>query len=198
MPSPKKHTFASDSLLTSYQVGALLQVNPSSINKWIADGRIPAYRTPGGHRRIHAADLLSFLTAHKMPIPKGLMLSPTQGRLVLAISDDPLVLAPLKQHLGAHSGVTVTFAQDGIDGLMRLGQQTPDLVVLGPTQAPLDHVDLCRRLRAASKTAKVKIAVVLLGASAEHAGRIKHAGANVVLTAPVQGADWLALLQLTA
>ena len=46
-----------DSLLTSYQVGALLQVNPSSINKWVKDGRIPAFRTPGGHRRIRRLDV---------------------------------------------------------------------------------------------------------------------------------------------
>ena len=47
-----------DRLLTSHEVGALLQVNPSSINKWVNEGRLAAFRTPGGHRRIRAGDLV--------------------------------------------------------------------------------------------------------------------------------------------
>ena len=61
-----------DKLLTSHQVGELLQVNPSSINKWVNDGRIQAFRTPGGHRRIRVADLVAFLEKHKMPVPRTL------------------------------------------------------------------------------------------------------------------------------
>ena len=56
-------------LLTSHEVGALLQCNPSSVNKWVKEERIPAHRTPGGHRRIRASDLLAFLVKHGMPVP---------------------------------------------------------------------------------------------------------------------------------
>jgi excisionase family DNA binding protein len=55
--------------LTSHQAADLIQVNPSSVNKWVKEGRIPAYRTPGGHRRIQAADLVAFLTEYAMPVP---------------------------------------------------------------------------------------------------------------------------------
>ena len=41
-------TIDPDSLLTSTQVGNLLQVNPSSVKKWVNDGHIIAFRTPGG------------------------------------------------------------------------------------------------------------------------------------------------------
>ena len=58
--------------LTSHEVGALLQTNPSSINKWVEEGRIEAYRTPGGHRRIRVDHLVAFLTEYKMPIPDKL------------------------------------------------------------------------------------------------------------------------------
>ena len=62
----------SDQLLTSSEVGDLLQVNPSSVKKWVDDGLLVAFRTPGGHRRIRAADLVSFLVRHEMPIPTDL------------------------------------------------------------------------------------------------------------------------------
>ncbi len=75
-----------DQLLTSHQVGALLQVNPSSVKKWVNEGRIAAFRTPGGHRRIRAADLVEFLDVHKMPIPRPL--ANASKRRLLVVDDN--------------------------------------------------------------------------------------------------------------
>ena len=83
----KAENIAPESLLTSYQVGSLLQVNPSSVNKWVKDGRIPAFRTPGGHRRIRAADLVLFLQEHSMPVPK--ILNNAAKKRLLIVDDDP-------------------------------------------------------------------------------------------------------------
>ena len=196
MPSPKTHTFAPSSLLTSYQVGALLQVNPSSVNKWIADGRIPAYRTPGGHRRIRATDLMAFLVAHKMPIPQGL--TSVRPRSVLAISDDPGVFAGLMGSAAAPAagaqGLTITVAQDSLDGLLRAGSEGPDVVLVGPTRAPLDSQELCRRLRAFGKLAGVKIALLADGPSIDGQARAKSLGADWVLHSPVHPSDLMALV----
>lgn len=61
-----------ETYITSHEAGTLLQSNPSTINKWVKEGRIKAHATPGGHRRIRAADLVAFLAEYKMPIPDGL------------------------------------------------------------------------------------------------------------------------------
>lgn len=65
-------TVEPDTLLSSYEVGWLIQASPSSVNTWVKRGLLPAHRTPGGHRRIRAADVVAFLDAHKMPVPKAL------------------------------------------------------------------------------------------------------------------------------
>jgi excisionase family DNA binding protein len=52
---------AKDRLLSSQEVGRLLKVTRTSIWKWIKEGRLPAYRTPGGHHRVRATDLAQFL-----------------------------------------------------------------------------------------------------------------------------------------
>lgn len=40
-----------DRLLTPAEVAALFRVDPKTVTRWAATGRLPAVRTPGGHRR---------------------------------------------------------------------------------------------------------------------------------------------------
>lgn len=61
-----------DRLLTSHDVGRMLQMDPSSVVKWMNDGILPGYRTPGGHRRIKASELRVFLGKHQMYVPPEL------------------------------------------------------------------------------------------------------------------------------
>jgi len=46
-------------LLTTHEVADLLQVDASSVSKWIDKGTLTGYRTPGGHRRVLAKDVRS-------------------------------------------------------------------------------------------------------------------------------------------
>lgn len=68
--SPK--SLSPESLLTTYQIAELLQVHPGSVCKWTRDGKLRTFFTPGGHRRIRAADLAAFCTEHNMAIPAPL------------------------------------------------------------------------------------------------------------------------------
>ncbi len=65
-------SITAETYLTSHEAGKLIQSNPSSINKWVKEGLITAHATPGGHRRIKAADFVAFLSAHNMPVPSVL------------------------------------------------------------------------------------------------------------------------------
>lgn len=71
-----------ETLLTSHEAGGLIQCNPSSINKWVKEDRIPCFRTPGGHRRIKVADFIVFLKEHKMPVPSELVNANTLASVV--------------------------------------------------------------------------------------------------------------------
>src|SRR3954468_5252378 len=61
-----------ETLLTSAEVARLLQVDATSIINWSKKGYLQYYRTPGGHRRIRASDVVSFLKQRGMPIPPPL------------------------------------------------------------------------------------------------------------------------------
>ncbi len=48
----------------------LLGVHPTTLRNWADAGKIPCYRTPGGHRRFRAEDIRAFLiqTSHAVPV----------------------------------------------------------------------------------------------------------------------------------
>lgn len=45
-------------LLRAHEVACRERVGIATVRHWIRTGRLPAYRTPGGHYRIHEDDLV--------------------------------------------------------------------------------------------------------------------------------------------
>jgi excisionase family DNA binding protein len=50
-----------DTLMTPGEVAALFRVDPKTVTRWAATGRIGSIRTPGGHRRFWEAEVLELL-----------------------------------------------------------------------------------------------------------------------------------------
>lgn len=46
--------------LSTGQAAKLCGVTPDTVLRWVKSGRVPAYRTPGGHCRLHREDLVAF------------------------------------------------------------------------------------------------------------------------------------------
>ena len=55
--------------MTLGQAAKFLGVAQSTIRKWSDDGKVPAFYTPGGHRRFRRADLEAFI-AQSGPAPR--------------------------------------------------------------------------------------------------------------------------------
>jgi excisionase family DNA binding protein len=66
MADPAPHTEArpteAERLLTPGEVAALFRVDPKTVTRWAAAGRIDSIRTPGGHRRFRESLVRSLLT----------------------------------------------------------------------------------------------------------------------------------------
>jgi len=52
-----------DRLLTPGEVAALFRVDPKTVTRWAAAGKIKSIRTIGGHRRFRASDVRVLLEA---------------------------------------------------------------------------------------------------------------------------------------
>jgi excisionase family DNA binding protein len=57
-----------DTLLTPGEVARLFRVDPKTVVRWAAAGRIPSLRTPGGHCRFLESDVRAYLDVQRGPV----------------------------------------------------------------------------------------------------------------------------------
>src|SRR5262245_35885100 len=72
---------------TTFEISRFCNVFVTTVANWIDEGKLPAYRTPGGHRRVMRRDLLEFMAKYNIPIPDDL--SGDHETKVLVVDDDP-------------------------------------------------------------------------------------------------------------
>jgi excisionase family DNA binding protein len=176
--------FDAERLLTSSEVGELLQVNASSVKKWIEEGRIRAFRTPGGHRRVRVFDLVRFLEAHDMPVPRSL--GSATKRRVLIVDDDIKQLEAFERILKTYSSqLEVSLTTNGIDALVLVGAFRPHLVVLDVFMPEIDGLEVCRRLRANPETASMEVIIASGQLTPELERKALEAGAHRCFHKPI-------------
>jgi excisionase family DNA binding protein len=56
---------SSERLLTPGEVATLFRVDPKTVTRWAASGRISSIRTPGGHRRFREAEVRELLEGNE-------------------------------------------------------------------------------------------------------------------------------------
>src|SRR5262245_63535257 len=83
---------------TTFETARLCQVSPLSIINWVNAGRLAAFRTPGGHRRIRRDDLVRFMRENGMPLPEELREGSGRPR-VLVVDDEQAIRDVIAEHL---------------------------------------------------------------------------------------------------
>ena len=126
--------------LTLGQAAKYLGVAQSTIRKWSDQGRVPAFYTPGGHRRYRRPDLDNFLNRSG---PGG---STQQGPLVLIVDDDEGVREYVRVNLEME-GYAVREAGNAEEGLGVLEDVSPDLILLDVMMPEVDGWEMLRRVQ---------------------------------------------------
>lgn len=126
--------------LTLGQAAKYLGVAQSTIRKWSDLGRVPAFYTPGGHRRFRRRDLDMFLE-HSGPAPR----EPT-GPTILIVDDDDRLREYVRANLELE-GYVVREASNAEEGLRALEEEPPDLVLLDVMMPRVDGWEMLRRVQ---------------------------------------------------
>jgi excisionase family DNA binding protein len=182
-----------DTLLTSHEVGVLLQLNASTVVKWVNDGILPAYRTAGGHRRIRSADLLVFLKQQGMFVPK--QLRGAGPRKVFMVDDDKALLTSFQRAMRTYKEkVDLSTFDNGIEALLRIGADRPDSLVLDINMPGLDGIEVLKRIKENESTQAVEVIILTGSQDSDIEKKLVALGARAVLKKPVTPADVVELV----
>ena len=128
--------------LTLGQAAKYLGVAQSTIRKWSDQGRLPAFYTPGGHRRYRRRDLDAFVSGSANSSGPRARGTP----LVLIVDDDPRIREFVRVNLEM-DGYVVREAGSAEEGLAALEEQPPDLILLDVMMPGVDGWEMLRRMQ---------------------------------------------------
>lgn len=168
---------------STFAIAEMLHVDPGSVANWIDQGLLKAHRTPGGHRRVVAENLVEFLREHKMPIPPELSTTPVR---ILVVDDEEAVAKLIARAIRSqHPDYEVIEANDGFRAGTTIATVRPDVVILDLRMPGMDGYEVCRMIKAQEATRHAEVIAMTAFPSPESNGRIKECGARVCLSKPL-------------
>jgi len=165
-------------ILTTFQAARLCGVSHKSIERWIDAGFLRGFRTPGGHRRVHRADLLEFIQKRRTTERHGdAVAAQTSDAPRVLVVDDDATIRELFLEFFRTAGAgkyQVEVASSGYEAGLQVERFNPHVVLLDLMMEDLDGFEVCRNLRN-DPTHATTIVVAVTG-SEEAAQRAEESG----------------------
>jgi DNA-binding response OmpR family regulator len=152
------------------------------MRKWSDLGRVPAFYTPGGHRRYRRSDLDQFLD-RSGPSAGGAGYAPSSGPLVLIVDDDERVREYVRVNLEAE-GYTVREAGSAEEGMAVLGEASPDLILLDVMMPQVDGWEMLRRVQEHTGVGAIPVIMFSGKVDEQTAGEARSRGAQAFIGKP--------------
>lgn len=173
--------------LGTLRIARMCQVTPATVAHWIDQGYLKGHRTPTGHRRVDAEDLVAFLREHSMPVPPELENEVPEAKDAIVVVEDDKSYGKLLLRAIESSDIKadVTLAVTGMDGLIEIGRANPAVVVLDYSLPDLNAAEVVERLLAPGRQLDAEVLIVTGGVQDGDVQRLHALGVKEI----VQKAD---------
>lgn len=164
-------TLIQKTFCTTREAATLLGVSVGTVQLWVENGLLQAWKTAGGHRRVLRDSVNSLLhnKGSKSPDLRALVTPPPPAapppglrRLrVLVVEDDPLLLRLYQVKISAWPiKPEVSVTDNAMTALMMIGRSGPDLLVTDLQMPGMDGFKMLRVLRETPETRRTRVVVV--------------------------------------
>ncbi len=177
--------------LTLGEIAEYLHVNRVTVQRWVKDALMPAYRTPGGHYRVAKQDFRRFLKQNGQPIYSEFF-QDVPHRIIIAdspVEDSIILVNTLNDSDGDYELRT---CQSGRETLILLGQFQPDLIVLNIDIEDLGVPSVCADIKKMFTESQIHILALTQLHSPE---AVLDAGADQCLRKPMAAEAFLGAIQ---
>ena len=186
MPKKTRHESIPDPLLTTGDIANYCHTGMTQVNRWIKQGKLEAFRNPGGHYRVTREKFREFLERNGMPIIEEFFRIAKKKKILIADDDIDLANGIGDIIKNKYTNYQVDVAFDGYEALISLGNVNPDLLILDIRMPKIDGIEVCRRIRENKATSShIKILAITGNADAYDRNTVLAAGANEYLLKPI-------------
>jgi excisionase family DNA binding protein len=164
-----------ESYITTRDAAGMLGVTVRTIQNWVDSGKLFAKITLGGHRRLLLSEVEALMNQHS-PQPNSsnqkdthlqkfafdpTLISSTGPLRVLVVEDSPPLLDLYKLRFSTFNFPHTLFtAEDGIQGLFKIGRYYPQLVLMDLRMPNMNGFQMLRSLQSMPEVTDVKIIVI--------------------------------------
>lgn len=201
--------------LTTFEVAKICGVVHSTISNWIDEGKLTAYKTLGGHRRIKREELLLFLKLYRIPVPelilknkskktpnsfedlstpiktprnqtKGHGDSPSQKRILIIEDDVPVSEIIVETLKRRRPEFEIAQAADSFEAGKQIVTFSPNLIILDLISPGVDGFKVLENIRQDQNCSHAKIIAITSYNTPETQEKILHSGgANACISKPI-------------
>lgn len=120
----KNHTNASLTCSTR-EAAEALGISVRTAQLWVEDGRLQAWKTPGGHRRILRTSVDQLIGQQQEAA-----FSSKSGITIHILDSDQVHREALRARLlDSFPGTLITLSGNAFEGLLKMGEHTPDVLI---------------------------------------------------------------------
>lgn len=148
---------------STIEAAKLLGVSVRTVQLWVENGSLDAWKTAGGHRRIVANSVDDYINANQTSSSGN-----SNKMRVLVVEDNPTVSKFYEAAIKSWGQpIDVVTKKDGFDGLVEIGRQVPDVLISDIYMPGMDGLQMIRSLYK-SELLPIERIIIISGLSQEN------------------------------
>jgi len=127
---------------TTIEAAKLLRVSVRTVQLWVENGALEAWKTAGGHRRIAKGSVDNYIQQSQKTVSEN-----SAKKRVLIVEDNPTVSKFYEAAINSWGqDIEVISKNDGFEGLIEIGRQIPDVLVTDIYMPGMDGLQMIQSL----------------------------------------------------
>ncbi|MFC1587208.1 response regulator [Planctomycetota bacterium] len=145
---------------TTGEIAKICDVSANGVIKWIKAGKLKAFKTPGGQRRIREEDVVEFVGKFNYPVDPNQFRKSRSKPRVLIVDDDPDIITILTKYFEHDRKYEVQSARGGYEACIKAGSFIPDIMILDILMPKVDGFQVITEINGNPETKKIKIIIL--------------------------------------